>query len=123
MTTMSISTNFDGDRDRCLGVNSNGCLPELRVIDGVETLIHYDDIPESDITEVKGIRCTTPLRTVIDIAADVERPELENILLRCLVRELFTVAEARQRLQQPDVAHRPGALVFGGLLDELEGPA
>ena len=34
----------------------NGCLTERIAMDGLEVIIHYDDIPESDITLVDGLR-------------------------------------------------------------------
>ena len=70
---------------------------------------HYDDIPETDITTVKGIRCTTALRTVIDIAPEVDAEHLEVIVQDCLGRHLFTVDEAWTRLAEPDMVERPGA--------------
>lgn len=69
-------------------------------------MIHYDDIPESDITTVDGIRCTTPLRTVIDIATQTSEPELKRIIRDFLDRGLFTSEEAWTRLAQADMASR-----------------
>lgn len=71
--------------------------------------MHYDDIPESDITTVRGLRVTTPIRTVIDIAPDMPAPDLERIIRDCLDRGLFTVDEALNRLHQPDMTARAGA--------------
>ena len=56
-----------------MGVDANGCPTELMNIGGSDVIVHYDDIPESDITTVGGIRCTTALRTAIDIAPGDER--------------------------------------------------
>jgi len=56
---MSESTGAD------LWIDHNGCLTERRLLGGQAVIVHYDDIPESDITVVDGIRVTTPLRTVI----------------------------------------------------------
>jgi hypothetical protein len=72
-------------------------------------IVHYDDIPASDLTTVDGIPCTTALRTVIDIAPDEDSEHLAEIVQDCLARGLFTVEEARRRLAQPDMATRPGA--------------
>ncbi len=98
------------------GVDSNGCPTELVVIGDQEVLIHYDDIPESDITIVDGLRCTTPLRTVIDLAPDLDRTELENIVRECLERELFTVQDALERVSRPDMTTRPGSAIIRQLL-------
>ena len=71
--------------------------------------MHYDDIPESDITTVDGLRVTTPIRTVIDIAPEMPSNELLRVICDCLDRGLFTVEEAVARIDQPDMAARAGA--------------
>ena len=38
--------------------DSNRVLTEHQWICGQEVIVHYDDIPESDVTVVRGIRCT-----------------------------------------------------------------
>jgi hypothetical protein len=90
-------------------IDSNGCLTERIRLGGQEVVVHYDDIPESDITNIDGIRVTTPIRTVIDIAPDVRPRELARIIRDCLDRRLFTIEEALTRLDQPDMAARKGA--------------
>ena len=85
----------------------NGCLTERIAMDGLEVIIRYDDIPESDITVVQGLRCTTALRTVIDLAAGLEWTELEDVVRDCLNRGLFARAEAMHRVSQPDMLARP----------------
>src|SRR3954451_22966422 len=90
-------------------IDFNGCPTERIRVGGQEIVVHYDDIPESDITTVRGLRVTTPIRTVIDIAPDMPAAELERIIRECLDRRLFTVGEALSRLNQPDMAGRVGA--------------
>lgn len=93
-----------------LGVDGNGLLTERTWIGGHEVVIHRDDVPESDVTTVKGIRCTTALRTVIDTAPDdVEDDHLEEIVQDCLERGLFTIDQAWRRLAEPDMADQRGA--------------
>src|SRR5439155_17042536 len=58
--------------------DSNGSLTERRRFGGQEVIVHYDDVPPSDITTVDGIPCTTALRTVIDIAPDLDRAQLRR---------------------------------------------
>ena len=101
----------DGDELGCepLGVDGNGVPTERLLLGDVEMVIHYDDVPDSDITTVKGIRVTTPLRTVIDLAPELDATELESFLTDCLCRGLFTVDQAWRRLSEPDMASRPGA--------------
>ncbi len=99
-----------------LMVDRDGVLIERRWVGGQEVIVHYDDIPASDRTTVDGIPCTTALRTVIDIAADVDLAHLETILRDCLDRRLFTVDEAWRRLSQPDMANRSGAALLRRIL-------
>jgi hypothetical protein len=89
--------------------DSNGALTERRSISGVDVVVHYDDVPETDITVVQGIPCTTALRTVIDLAPAIDRLELHRMVQDCLDRHLFTLEEAEARLAQPDMQHRRGA--------------
>jgi hypothetical protein len=104
-----------------LFIDDNDCLAETQVIDGVAVTVHYDDIPESDITTVQGLRCTTPLRTVIDIATRLNSAELDNVLRHCLERNLFTVDEALERVGRPDIRDRRGARLVRQALDAGRG--
>jgi hypothetical protein len=90
-------------------IDANGCLTELVSMDGQDVVIHYDDIPESDVTLVYGVRCTTPLRTVIDVAPELTSAELEQMVQHCLDRRLFTIEEAMKRVTKPDMLTRRGA--------------
>jgi hypothetical protein len=92
-----------------IGVDANGCLTERIHLGGQDVIVHYDDIPDSDITSVHGIRCTTPLRTVIDIAPEMSGAELERIVRDCLDRRLFSREEALARTAEPDMLSRRGA--------------
>lgn len=85
---------------------------------GHEVTIHYDDLPESDITTVNGIRCTTPLRTVIDLATQLMGDELAFMVRHCLDRRMFTVDEALARVAEPDMQARRGAQVLRRLLND-----
>ena len=63
------------------GVDGNGIPTERRWVGDIPVIVHQEDIPESDITVHRGIRCTTPLRTVIDCAPDLnprQRAEMES---------------------------------------------
>jgi hypothetical protein len=97
-------------------IDGTGCLTELVEVGGQEIIIHYDDIPETDKTVVDGIPVTTALRTVIDIAADVDHATLERILDDALARRLFTVEEAWARLAESDMLTRPGAEILRRML-------
>ncbi len=92
-----------------LGVDCNGLLTERVWLGGQEVIIHYGDVPDTDLTTVRGIPCTTALRTVIDVAPEVSAAHLEIIVRDCLERGLFTVEQAWRRLAGPDMADRRGA--------------
>jgi hypothetical protein len=113
---MSCGCRFDEDepdaselRGEPLGVDGNGLLMERIWIGDQEVIIHRDDVPESDLTTVQGIRCTTPLRTAIDVAPEVEPSHLVEMVNDCLERGLFTLETAWQRLAEPDMVDRRGA--------------
>jgi hypothetical protein len=107
-----VPDGFEGD----VYFDKNGSLTEHPLLGGQQVIVHYDDIPEKDVTTVDGIPCTTALRTVIDVAADVDPAQLDRIVQDCLDRSLFTVEEARARLLEPDMLHRHGADLLQRLL-------
>ena len=96
--------------------DSNGALNEHRRVGGQEVIVHYDDIPERDVTTVRGIPCTTALRTVIDIAPDLDNAQLRRAVQDCLDRQLFSMEEAKARLAELDMLDRPGAQLLRLLL-------
>lgn len=112
--------SYESDED--MYFDANGRLTERVSMGGVEVLVTYDDIPESDITTVRGLRCTTPLRTMIDLALELDRAEFEGIVRQCLDRRLFTPGEAQERAAQPDMQNHPGAQLLLTVIDGLRGP-
>jgi hypothetical protein len=123
---MSCGCRFDEDGpeefddavfdDDLMYVDQDGIVVERRMIGDLEVIIHHDDIPPSDVTTIDGIPVTTALRTVIDIAPDVEWAHLKEIVADALGRGLFTLEEAHQRLAQPDMATRSGAVLLRQIL-------
>jgi hypothetical protein len=102
-----------------LGVDSNGGLIERAWIGDVEVIVHHDDVPESDITTVRGIRCTTPIRTLIDLAPTTPQIALREMVVDAVRRRLFTKDEAWERLSRPDMADRGGAELMREVLRGL----
>jgi hypothetical protein len=100
-------------------VDANGCPTERVAMDGQDVIVHYDDVPESDITSINGIRCTTALRTVIDVAPELDRTELERMVRECLDRRLFTPEEAMERVAKPDMLTRLGARLVRQVVSSL----
>lgn len=108
--------------DAHLGVDANGCLTERGTFGSATIVLHHDEIPDSDITLVGGVPCTTAIRTVIDIAAELQPAELEAVMNDCLDRGLFTIHEMRSRLSDPDMAWRYGAGLLRTFIDEQHPP-
>jgi len=111
----------DDDNVSPYGVDGNGQPTELRIIDGMEVIFHHADVPESDLTTVRGIRCTNALRTVIDVACDMSPEDLVICVEDCLQRRLFTVDEANRRLDAPDMADYRGARLLRAVLPLATG--
>ena len=120
---LSCGCRFDedgadpGDRGgEPLGVDGNGCPTEHLRFGASDVVIHFDDIPETDIAVVDGMRCTTALRTLIDLAPELELADLESMMSTSLRRGQFTVEEAWNRLSQSDMVGRPGAEILRAVL-------
>jgi len=117
-----LSCGCEFDEDETLGdvfIDADGDLGEVRRVGDQEMIVHYKDIPEKDTTVVDGIPCTTALRTVIDIAVDIEKEELARIVRECLDRRLFDAFEARERIAEDDMRDRQGAKILGRTLDAI----
>jgi hypothetical protein len=112
---------FDDDGE-ALGVDGNGVPTEVRIVDGTVVILRHDDIPECDITTVDGIRCTTPVRTLVDLAPELDPAELEQAVRDALDRRLFTVEEAEERLAQPDMRDRLGAKLLRRVIERSGRP-
>jgi hypothetical protein len=115
---MSCGCRFeeDGPDVDHLELDSNGDPVEVVDVGGQEVVMHYSDIPDEELTVVDGIPCTTALRTMIDLAPEVELPELERMVRDCLTRRLFTVEQAFVRLSADDMRTRPGAVRLRSLM-------
>ena len=101
------------------GVDANGSLLEAGTFGGVPVLVHHDDLPESDVTTVHGIPCTTAVRTLIDIAATVEPADLHHIVKDVIARRIVSESELSARLEQPDMAVHVGAALVRRVLGTL----
>lgn len=103
-----------------LGFDGNGCFTELWRTDDVDVVVHYDDVPESDVTVVDGIRCTTLIRTLIDLAPECEPDEIAAMIDDALGRGTLRLDEAWARVTAADMIDRPGARIIRALLPEPE---
>lgn len=102
-----------------LGIDANGYPIARCTLGGTPVIIHYADVPESDITTVDGIRVSTPLRTVIDLAAELHDGHLRRMVADAVERCLFTLDEARIRVEEPDLCDHRGAAVVRDFLRTL----
>jgi hypothetical protein len=116
MVGLDLASWDDGLDLEPLGVDHNGCPTERLWLAGGPVIVHHGEVPASDITTVDGIPCTTAFRTVIDLAGELTRSDLDRILRDALGRRLFTVDEAHHRLDQPDMARHPGAAIVRAAL-------
>lgn len=87
----------------------------------MDVVYHYQDLPSSDVTTINGIRCTTPLRTVIDLAPTTNHSEWKHMVRSCIARRLFTIEEAFARIAEPDMAAYPGAILLREFLSDACG--
>jgi hypothetical protein len=110
-------THFD-DPD-AIYIDANGCLAERVELDGFSVVMHYDDVPDSDLTTVDGLPCTTALRAVLDVAASLDEQELYDLVAECLARGLFTPDEAFDRIAAADMLSRAGAMDVARTLVDL----
>ena len=68
-------------------------------------VLHYADIPESDIEIVHGVRVIKPMRTILDLLAEGDMPvlllrqALQEGLRRGIIRR-GEIAEARKRIRE-----------------------
>lgn len=74
-----------------------------------EVIVHFADLPESDRTVVRGIPCTTAVRTLIDCAPYSSPEHIRKMVDDAVARGLFTLDELWHRLGQPDMQDRPSA--------------
>lgn len=100
-------------------IDGNGCFTERKRIGGQEVVVHYDDLPDSDVTVIGGIPVTTIVRTLIDCAPEMERDEFVAMLRSSLDRRLFQPVEAYARIAEPDMQGRAGTKTLGEELDRL----
>jgi very-short-patch-repair endonuclease len=74
------------------------------------------DLTGADIGHIRGLRCTTATRTLIDLGAVVSAAVLESALERALHQRMTTVARLQRRLDQVARRGRPGVTVLRAVL-------
>jgi hypothetical protein len=90
-------------------IDGNGLLAERVKLGDLQIVLHYDDIPDSDKTIVKGLPCTTAVRAAIDAAGDLDQEDVNRLARDCLDQGIFTADEVFSRVAKSDMLTRPGA--------------
>jgi hypothetical protein len=88
--------------------------PQLLVVRGRRNLdrveIHSTlDLPPSDVTRVGVIPATTPIRTLIDAAADLSSSAVEDLVDKMMIRRLVYPVPLERRARELLAPARPGA--------------
>ena len=99
-----------------LGVDRNGAVMGRASVGGTKVIVHFADYPETDITTVRGIRCTTAERTIIDLATTFEEHHFREVVFDALDRGIVTEERLWARLDQPDMRVHVGAEILRQLL-------
>ena len=89
-------------------------IPQVLVARGRRNLerveLHStDDLPSSDVTRVGPIPTTTPVRTIIDVAAALRQPRVEDLVDRAITRRLVRPTELEHRARDLRAPARAGA--------------
>jgi hypothetical protein len=96
------------------GAHNPPKVPQLLVVRGRRNLDRVEvhstlDLPSSDITRVGVIPATTPIRTLIDAAADLESSAVEDLVDKMLIRRLVYPVPLERRARELCAPARPGA--------------
>lgn len=78
------------------------------------------DLRSSDLTTVRGIRTTNGVRTLLDLAAELPRAELEAALDRGLRLGVVTSDRLAGRLSSLSRSGRPGIVLARSVLSDLD---
>jgi hypothetical protein len=92
-------------------------VPRARAprVDGV--VVHrVARLADDDLTSVRGLTVTTPVRTIVDLAGVLAADELEAVLTRACTLPTVTVRAVLGRLDAVGSAGRPGASLLRALL-------
>lgn len=79
-------------------------------------MLHYADLPESDVQTAQGFRLTRPLRTILDSIStgEFERTFIRKALRQALDRGLVT----RQQIRSTDMSG-PTRKIVGDVLRQV----
>ncbi|HET9727788.1 MAG TPA: DUF559 domain-containing protein [Acidimicrobiia bacterium] len=84
---------------------------------------HRDTLTPTDIVTHAGYRCTSPARTIIDLAGVLECETLERALESARRQRLVSVQAVYERLEALGTQGRNGSRALQRMLDRLDGRA
>jgi very-short-patch-repair endonuclease len=87
--------------------------PTLRRRPGL--VVHRGERLEADVTRHQGIPVTSPIRTLVDLASQIDRGELEAAVNEADKLDLVSTDELRAALDE--IPRRPGVAVLRSVLD------
>jgi very-short-patch-repair endonuclease len=93
------------------------CVPAGRGLRTNEVRVHRRDLGPREITQRDGIRVTTPVCTLVDLAADLNETEIEAALNEIDKLGLATIPQIKRELAR--MAPRPGRRALRDLLGRL----
>jgi hypothetical protein len=91
-------------------------VPRARAPRVAGVVVHRVTRIEGDVVRVDGLPVTSPVRTIIDLAAVLDAGELEALVADVRARRPVTLREVRVRLDEIGAAGRPGSARLRGLL-------
>jgi hypothetical protein len=66
-------------------------------------VLHYAELPETDVIDHSGFRVTTVLRSLIDVAADApDEDQLARAITEARERGVLTIRNLRSRAENVD---------------------
>jgi hypothetical protein len=106
------------DLDVTCGTRVHVLLPSLRRLPSSKVTVHHtNDLLPADIATLGPVRLTSPLRTVIDLAAGLDADARELAIESGLRRRLFSVGQLRWRSEPLLGTGRPGSTSLRRLLE------
>ena len=81
-------------------------------------IVREAELTTTDVRDLRGIRCTGPERTVVDVAGVVTRDVLEAIVDDAVQLGLTTIPKLQRYVSERRLGHRPGAKALREILDD-----
>jgi very-short-patch-repair endonuclease len=94
---------------------------QRRLRNGAASVYRRANLTRADVTHRDGLRCTNPVRTIIDLAGMVPANDLETALESARRRRFVTIDALRARNDALGGRGRRGATQLAQLLHQLDG--